>query len=275
MGVLLLQGAIFWGCALAGGLAWVLGLQGIRPGVVPGWLFPVFNGVLLALAAGASVALARRVLRWPWEALGGLGWTPVRQGLWGMGVAALAWVDITVLLALGGSLAFSPQRVNPAVWGAVALALLLGAWGEELVFRGLWFSVLRGRWPFPLAALGSTLVFSLLHMANPGWTWRAGVGVFLAGWLLALAREDTGSLAWPVGFHWAWNLVQGPVLGFTVSGLPLPSLWTAHLDGPAWWTGDAFGPEAGLAAWLVLLAVILLSRHAGSRKFLYAVEVES
>lgn len=258
-GVLLLQGVVFWSCALAGTLLWMVSGQW-WPWLASAEVLPWVNGLLVGLAAGVSVVLALVQLGWSWKAIGGWGWE-LRSWLQGVGTSVLAWGLISGLLAALGGLERGRTLPAPA-WtlAGVAAALLLSAWGEEVVFRGLWFSVLRSHLSFPLAALGSTLAFTLLHMSNPGWSWRGGVGVFLAGWLLALARERTQGLAWPVGFHWGWNVMQGLVLGFPVSGLPLPSWLGLDANGPLWWTGGDFGPEAGVAAWTVLFLLLVTLR---------------
>ena len=46
-----------------------------------------------------------------------------------------------------------------------------------------------------------------------------------------------------------WNFFQGPFLGFAISGDSSHTAWIRLLDvGPAWLTGGAFGPEAGVIA---------------------------
>ena len=72
---------------------------------------------------------------------------------------------------------------------------------EELIFRGLLYGTLRVRLAWPLAALGSALVFALAH----GYGVAGFVSVFLSGLLWAWSYERTGSLLPAMAAHAANN----------------------------------------------------------------------
>ena len=78
---------------------------------------------------------------------------------------------------------------------------------------------------------------------------------------MGAAYKCSGTLWLPIGIHWAWNYVQGNVLGFAVSGNPVrDKIFTSIISGPDWLTGGIFGAEASVPAVGVglLLAIILL-----------------
>jgi len=69
----------------------------------------------------------------------------------------------------------------------------------------------------------------------------------------------TGRLSTAIGLHVTWNLCQGAVFGFPVSGdKEGASLLGIQQGGPTLMTGGAFGPEAGLMGVLASLAGIVL-----------------
>lgn len=134
----------------------------------------------------------------------------------------------------------------------------IAAAAEELIFRGYAFQALvegLGVWP---AVLISSALFSWLHGQNPNITAIAFGNIFLAGVLLALAYLRTRSLWFATAVHLGWNWVMASVLDFPVSGIEEfdTPLYDAMETGADWWTGGAFGPEAGVAGTLVLLAGI-------------------
>lgn len=158
------------------------------------------------------------------------------------------WGAVTGTFRADGALSF-PVALLLVVFAFVAVSL-----GEELALRGYLLTNLaeglRGlgdRAAVALATLGSAAVFGALHATNPGATAVSVVGVALAGVMLGLGYVLTDRLALPVGLHFSWNLFQGPLFGFPVSGVDLGvSLIALDVTGPARLTGGAFGPEAGL-----------------------------
>ena len=101
--------------------------------------------------------------------------------------------------------------------------------------------------------------FALFHLGNPDAGVASVAGILAAGVLFAYARVRTGLLWMPIGVHVAWNLALG-LLGFPVSGISVFGLVSSRVTGPAWVTGGAFGPEAGVLAPLALLLGALVVR---------------
>ncbi len=140
---------------------------------------------------------------------------------------------------------------------------------EEMLMRGY---ILRNlaegfnlRWIKPvtaviLATLVSSVIFSVLHLVNPGANLMSFINIFLAGVFLSVGFILTGELAMPIGLHIAWNFFQGAVFGFPVSGVagvnPLISIEQVN---NGWMTGGYFGPEAGgIGILAMLLGTVLI-----------------
>jgi membrane protease YdiL (CAAX protease family) len=127
---------------------------------------------------------------------------------------------------------------------------------EELAFRGYQLKNLAeglaGKRIGPRAAIVlafviSSLLFSLGHITNENSTTLSTLNLVLGGLMLSLPFLLTGELAASIGLHITWNLFEGTVYGFAVSGsLPSTHLLTTQQTGPELFTGGAFGPEAGL-----------------------------
>ncbi|HVP60336.1 MAG TPA: type II CAAX endopeptidase family protein [Myxococcaceae bacterium] len=180
----------------------------------------------------------------------------------GFVLGAALLTAITAVLAVTGSyhlVGWAPLpegTTRGALLGRAVLLFFAAAVFEEVAIRGIVFRLLEqgiGTW---LAILLSALFFGLGHRGNPGATWVSTMAIAIeAGALLAAAYVATRSLWLPIGLHWAWNLFEGPVWGSLVSGNDVGVLARATFPGPALLTGGAFGPEAGLPAMVLGLAM--------------------
>ena len=166
---------------------------------------------------------------------------------------AAGWYAVTDTFVAGGSflLGFA---------GLLALFLVVGVYEEALARGWLLTNVAEGlrfageRVAVVGALVASSVLFGLLHAANPGITAFSLAVITLAGVMLAAGYLLTGELAIPIGLHVTWNLAQGAVFGHGVSGLGVEtSVLAVESTGPAAWTGGTFGPEGG---YLGLLAVV-------------------
>jgi len=146
--------------------------------------------------------------------------------------------------------------VRGALRGTLALGLfVLAAVGEEVMFRG-YLQVNLGEGLGTLTAIAfSSLLFAFLHGLNPNVTWLALLNIALAGAVMGYGRATSGNLWLPMGYHLAWNWVQGALLALPVSGMRYGGMLAVTDTGAALlFTGGAFGPEAGLVGTAILLS---------------------
>jgi uncharacterized protein len=242
-------------------------------------LLPVIGSLAGVMGAVLSVWLAGRFLdRRPFADFGlrlsGGWWLDL---LFGMALGALLMTAVfLVQLGFGWVTvtgAFESLVPGTPFWLAVlipvAVFLCVGFY-EELLSRGyqlrnaaegLNFSRVGPRGAVLLAWVLSSAFFGYLHAANPNATLLSTVNVALAGLMLGFGYVLTGDLAIPIGLHVTWNLFQGTVFGFPVSGLRIggATFLTLEGGGPDLWTGGSFGPEGGLLGPAAMVAGILLT----------------
>jgi membrane protease YdiL (CAAX protease family) len=192
----------------------------------------------------------------------------------GLAITALVMLAIFACEMAGGGIARGPATVaaEPGMpaWKAT-LTMLFAAPEEEIINRSVLLSGLAiafgGR--TKLAVILSAVVFGLGHLTNPGASATSALGNALGGLIYGYAFVMTGRLWLPIGLHFAWNFVQGPVLGLPVSGHAMGGLQQIHDLGPAWLTGGSYGPEAGavgIAFRFVELALVVLYVNLGHNK---------
>ena len=200
-----------------------------------------------------------------------LGWD--LQGFAGEALTGLllgpALLGLTsVLLLLSGHLEWTD-----IVWDPSSLFISFGlmaliAFSEELVFRGYILGNLLGSFPNRWVALSiSAFLFACFHLTNPGLHTLAFANLFLVGLLLGINYIYTKNLWFSFLFHLSWNFFQGPILGFKVSGLTLPSLLQAEPKGDLFLTGGDFGLEGSIINTLISFASVLILAWAFEKKY--------
>lgn len=157
---------------------------------------------------------------------------------------------IAVVLWLMQLLEWMPSDVSLFSLVPSFLLMALAAFTEELVFRGYLLNNLMQSTNEKTALLASAFIFAGAHSFNPELNLTAFFNILLAGLLLGINYIFTRNLWFGILLHLSWNFVQGPVLGFKVSGLELPSLLEQNIRGSILLTGGEFGLEA---SWLTTI----------------------
>lgn len=206
------------------------------------------------------------VLRWlDHKRLNDIGLTDVRLHFrdlgFGLIFGMLSMAAIFVVLAVSGQIEIEKMNFSANVWASLGNGLLLFTlvgFREELFSRGYClfaFGQMRRTW---LAVLLSTLLFTLLHGANPNLQPIGLLNIFLAGSLFSWMTVKTGNLWMAIGYHITWNFSQGSIFGFPVSGHPITGIFQIQLQYHNLLTGGSFGPEAGILATGTILAGFLI-----------------
>jgi len=235
---------------LKGNFLWLVVVMECLVSVITVWVFRVFvdRKSLLSLGLDGKGFGA--------EAVTGLLMGPALLGI------------SSLLLFLSGHLEWVDLS-----WDATSLTISLGllvmiAFGEELVFRGYVLGNLLELFPNKWIALAvSAFLFALFHVTNPGMNSMAFANLFLAGLLLGINYIYTRNLWFSLLFHISWNFFQGPLLGFNVSGMHLPSLLQIETKGDLLLTGGEFGLEGSVLNTAVSVIAVMILAWAFERKY--------
>ncbi|MCH9276300.1 CPBP family intramembrane metalloprotease [Bifidobacterium amazonense] len=176
-------------------------------------------------------------------------------------------VCIGVIAVFGGYriVGFDPGY-NP--WADLLTLGFTAGIAEEIMMRGILLRLTEeslGSWG---AVILSAFVFGIIHWSNPDGTLWGGIAIAIeAGLLFGAIYLATRSLWWCMGFHFMWNIAEGPIFGSIVSGTGEQGSWlVARWSGPDWLTGGSFGLEASIVPVIVLGGVAIallihLQRH--------------
>ena len=120
---------------------------------------------------------------------------------------------------------------------------------EEIIFRGIIFRQVSDCWNIKIGLITSALIFGILHIFNKDATLWSSLAIAInGGWLYAIAYAYHQTIWVPIGMHWAWNYLEGGILGYEISGITQAgvSLITAKITGPALLTGGSYGPVSSI-----------------------------
>ncbi len=201
------------------------------------WIVWHFRGVSLT-GLGRSLAIRKKDL------LSGISLAIVLYAV-GFGVSLLA-----------GAIEIAGVVFNPSSLLISFVFFLLVAITEEFALRGFVLErMLQGGVNKFWALFLSATLFSLVHIANPNFDFLSFINILLAGILLGSSYIYTRNLCFPIALHWFWNWIQGPVLGYEVSGNKFcDGLLTLYLLETNLINGGAFGFEGSILCTVLMVA---------------------
>ena len=263
-----------------------VGPQGIRAG----WRFFIY--LVMVIAVGAALLFMFQGAR------GTKGAAALWVGFAGEAASLTAAILPAIIMAriekrpfasygLPGKGAFGPLFWVGALWGLIAVTLLLGAmrgahafyfghlalhgvrilkfaiyWGvffllvgffEEFLLRGYTLFTLTtgmGFWP---AAVLLSAAFGSLHLLNKGEYWVGALSAGLIGFFLCLTLRRTGNLWWDVGFHMSFDWGETFLYSVPNSGTTAPGhLLNPSFAGPRWLNGGSVGPEGSVFVFILI-----------------------
>ena len=217
--------------------------------------------VLVAVLAIYRVLRMRRLGVGIWDALAiRLNYHSIVQVIVGVLIATTVmasiflfewWTNLLSVDNIGSLIALADDISTPIVVGFV----------EEFVFRAVLLGCLILWFRSRALAIGlSAVLFAAAHLGSQNIEPSALIGYCVAGVVYGIAYIRTGRMWLSFGIHLSWNYTEGRVFGFPVSGYNVPDSFIAqHNTGLAFWTGGAYGPEAGIIGLVARFALLILT----------------
>nr|WP_255429096.1 CPBP family intramembrane glutamic endopeptidase [Saccharibacter sp. 17.LH.SD] len=178
--------------------------------------------------------------------------------LWGLGCATFL---IGFIWALGG---YHFHIAAPSFGKGVvhlceyAVTFLIVGATEESMFRGYFHHQLNRVFGFWVASIVTSILFGAIHLPGGTPLWGA-VEAGIAGFVFCMMLWRTGSMAFPIGFHAAWDWTQSALFGVNDSGhAAAGALLRVETTGPYWITGGSDGPEASALCFLLFVVITFL-----------------
>src|SRR5690348_12566901 len=181
-------------------------------------------------------------------------------------MVGLAWGFASTTLLVGLIAAFGGYRVAGFAIHGGELRYFLALWivanlligfSEQFQFRAYILATLADGIGFWASAILLSFGFGALHyFFKPHERWEDFASTGLLGLFMCLTLRRTGSLAFAIGWHAAFDFANlfvwsGQNAGEYANGHLLETRW----QGPDWLTGGLLGPEA---SWMVFIVIALL-----------------
>ena len=235
--------------------------------------FLMLNEVMMLAGALLAAYIVFRSRELPFR---GLGLT--LKGWWRSLWTGALFIACLYAAGFGLSLWLGAVEVAAVCLSPVSLLLsllffFLVAVTEEVMVRGFILGRMLDGGVNKFAALSvSAVLFSLMHLFNPNFAFVPFLNIVLAGFFLGASYIYTRNLCLPIVLHWFWNWIQGPVLGYKVSGNEFNEggLLVLRLPEENLINGGGFGFEGSVLCSLLLVVgtVLIIAYYERHRALL-------
>ena len=139
------------------------------------------------------------------------------------------------------------------------VAVFIQSSAEEMVCRGFIFQRLRRGYRHPaVAIILNSLLFTSMHLFNPGASVISMTVVLAAGLLFSLMVYYMDSIWCAMAAHTAWNFTQNLILGLPNSGMVSP-VSVFKLDAATAKSSFAYSVEFGLEGSITAITVMIIT----------------
>jgi len=170
-----------------------------------------------------------------------------------LGILLISFLSLIIWVFYPSSFSYQGLSIIPIM---VNLGLfILVAINEEVFARGMILGNLSQSYGKPVSLVVSSILFAIMHFSNNGLSFIGLSNLMLAGLLLGIVYFRTNNLWTAIGLHFTWNLFQGPVYGFEVSGEEVFSIFTLNFEQENIINGGSFGLEGSIITTILMVLV--------------------
>ena len=187
--------------------------------------------------------------------------------VFGMLLGTLEIFLIILILSLTTKIVITFQVFSINIF-IYAVVFFLIAITEEALSRGFIFANLYKESYKYLAITISSVLFGLMHAFNTSFSWIGMVNIVLIGILFCQLYLKKMNLSIPIGFHFIWNFLQGPVFGFSVSGFSTQGIFKIESFSGSKFPFEGFGLEGSLISTWVIIFFIVYFYVTSTRKIM-------
>lgn len=242
----------------------VFGAETRHPGV---WGYILLEASML-LAVLVATMIFLRIERRPFSDIG-LTFKGHLKGLWyGLLTAVMLYFIGFGLSLVLGEVEVTGFHLDSLYIIEAFFFFVLVALTEEIMMRGYILGrLLEARLNKFVSLLISSVLFAIFHLLNPNVAFLPMLNLVLAGMLLGASFLYVRNLCFPLSLHLFWNWIQGPILGYQVSGNTLgPSLLKLRLPEENILNGGAFGFEGSLICTVLMIVFTVLIIWWGEKR---------
>ena len=189
-------------------------------------------------------------------------------------LGTLAILLIILILSLTTKIVITLQELNFNIL-IYSVVFFLIAITEEALSRGFIFANLYKESNKYLAIIISSVIFGLLHAFNTSFSWIGMVNIVLMGILLCQLYLKKMNLSIPIGFHFSWNFLQGPVFGFSVSGFSTQGILKIESFSGSKFPFEGFGLEGSLISTWIISFFIVYFFVTSTRDIMHSNDIDS
>ena len=193
--------------------------------------------------------------------------------LFGVVLSAIEILLIIFILSLTTKIIITFHGFNISIL-LYAVIFFLVAVSEEALSRGFIFANLYNQSNKYLSIIISSLIFSLMHAFNSSFNWIGMLNIVLIGIFFCQLYLKGMNLSVPIGFHFSWNLLQGPVFGFSVSGFTTQGILKIESFSGSKFPFEGFGLEGSLISTLIISFFIVYFYVTNTRKIMHSEKIE-